>query len=305
MDTGFIKVDQRVRQNTRLSEFSLLLAALEIDAGEYSYVSLEPHGSYFSDIETIRTITSRISSREERVVTAFLPSFKNYFPDTFFVEQLEESDIHPGVMEDRFLEFWSAFDTITYRHWIAFYILKMQMLLFLDSEEVELLYWDRLGGDLPTVGREDRRYLLLLRFFAPFLRGRTLLYERVLPAFLKKPVQIEENIYSEEVIPTEMQCRLGVRNSQLGRTLIPGVKYRENFTTFRINVNELDETSIAAFAPGGSLRALLNNLVVLFAPAHLRPEVRFNFVSGLKLFAIGEQAECAYLGLSTFLRETA
>lgn len=304
MKSGFVTTDYKIREHTRLAEFALLLTTLGIEASEYYFVSLEHHGSFSTDIETIRTLTSRVSKRDERVVFIYQPSFKNYFPQTYFVEQMEESDHDPGIMEDRYLEFWSAFDTITYRHWIAFYILRLKMLFCIEHNETELLFWERTGGDLPTVSREDRRYLLLLRFFAPYFRGRRMLYEKILPAFLKKEVSIEENIPGIETIPTEYRVALGKNNSLLGRDFFPGSEFEENFTTFRININDLCLEDISDFAPEGPRRTLLKNLLILFAPAHTKNEVRFNFKPGLSLFSVGEEARTSYLGFSTYLRET-
>lgn len=304
MKTGFVTTQYKIRERTRLAEFSLLLTTLGIEASEYYFVSLEQHGNFFTDIETIRTLTSRVSKRDERVIFIHLPSFKNYFPQTYFVEQMEESDHDPGIMEDRYLEFWSAFDTITYRHWIAFYMLRLKMLFCIEDNDTELLFWERTGGDLPTISREDRRYLLLLRFFAPYFRGRRLLYEKILPAFLKKDVSVEENIPGIETIPAEYHVSLGKTNSRLGRDFYPGTEFEENFTTFRINVHGLQSEDISEFAPAGPRRILLKNLLFLFAPAHTKNEVRFNFQPGQSLFCVGEQPRSAYLGFSTYLRET-
>lgn len=304
MKTGFVTHDYQVRERTRLSEFSMLLHCLGIDSNEYYFVSLEVHGNYFTDIETIRTLTSRVLKRDERVVFAHLPSFKNYFPQSYFVEQLEESDHAPDIMEDRYLEFWSALDTITYRHWISFYILRMKMLFCIEDYDAEILYWERFGGDLPTVGKEDRRYLLLLRFFAPFFRGRKLLYERALPAFIKKPITVDENVYSVCQTPKEYHVALGKENCYLGRDFYPGTEFRENFSTFRINVAALDESDIADFAPLGRRRVLLGDILTLFAPANSQNEIAYKFQSGLKLFTPGDETKTAYLGFSTYLQET-
>ncbi len=304
MNTGFVTPDYRIRERTRLSEFSLLLHTLGIEAGQFWFVSLEAHGNFFSDIETIRTVTSRVARRDERIIFAYLPSFKNYFPQGFFVEQLEESDHHPGVWEDRYLEFWSAFDTITYRHWIAFYLLRLKLLFAIEDNDAELLYWESLGGDLPTLGKEDRKYLLLLRFFAPYFLGRRLLYERILPAFLRKPVAIEENIPALETIPAEYYSRLGQTNSYLGRDFFPGSEFEENFSTFRVNVSDLSAEDIPEFAPTGRRRVIANNLLTLFRPAHLRSELRFHFQPGLSIFVIGDEPHSAFLGFSSYLRET-
>jgi hypothetical protein len=304
MKTGFITTDHQINERIRLSEFSLLVASLGIDMGEFAFISHEAHGGYHTDIEAIRNISSRITNREDRVIAAYLPSFKNHFPETFWVEQAEESDHHPGVIEDKYLEFWSAFDTITYRHWIAFHIFKLRMLLCIDDSDTELLYWERLGGELPSLGREDRKYLLMLRLCAPFFRGRRLLYERVLPAFLKKEVIVDENIPALSEIPAEYHCRLGKANSYLGRDLFPGASYTENFSTFRINVMKLGLEDVESFAPLGHMRQIVKDLTTLFAPAHLRSIVRYNFVEGLALFTLGRESKTAYLGFSTYLRAT-
>ncbi len=305
MKTGFVATDYRINEHIRLTEFSLLLASLGIDAAEFAFISHEAQGGFVTDIEAIRTLTARTSRREERVVAAYLPSFKNHFPDTFFVEQMDESDHHPGVMENKYLEFWSAFDTITYRFWIAFHILKLRLLFCIDDSDAELLYWDRFGGDLPSIAKEDRRFLLLLRFFAPFFRGRKLLYERVLPAFLKKQVTVDENIPEENLVPEPFRNSLGKANSRLGRDFVPGSTFEENFSTFMINVNGLEISDIRDLAPTGTRRDLVDNLTVLFAPAHQRALVRYNFVPGVSPFVPGEESRTAYLGFSTFLRETA
>ncbi len=304
MKTGFITTDYPVRERTRLSEFSLLLHTLGIETGEFWFVSLEAHGNFFSDIETIRTITSRVAKRDERIVFANLPSFKNYFPQGAFVEQLEESDHHPGIWEDRYLEFWSAFDTVTYRHWISFYLLRLRMLFGIEDNDTELLYWETFGGDLPTLGREERRYLLLLRFFSPFFLGRRLLYERVLPAYLKKPVTVDEFVPARVVIEPEMRWQLGKQNSRLGRDCYPGSEFQENFSTFRVNVRNLDAADISQFGTGGARRVVASNMLTLFAPAHLRSELRFHFRSGLELFVPGDEKPQAYLGFSSYLQST-
>jgi hypothetical protein len=304
MKNGFVADGQKVNERIRLAEFSLLLASLGIAPSEFAFISHEAQGGYQTDIEAIRTLTSGVSNRQDRVVAAYLPSFKNHFPETLFVEQIEESDHHPGVMEDKYLEFWSAFDTVTYRFWIQFHILKLRMLFCIDDSETELLLWERFGGELPSLGREDRRFLLLLRLFAPFFRGRRMLYERVLPAFLKKEITVEENIASEQEVPIEYQCKLGSANSYLGRDFFPGARFTENFSTFRINVNGLKQEDIADFAPLGHRREVVDNLIVLFAPAHLRSVVRYNFVPGIAPFVLGAETKTAYLGLSTFLRGT-
>ena len=305
MKTEYVAGDYRINERTRLTEFSLLLASLGIPANEFAFISHEAQGGYHTDVEAIRTITARTSKREERIVAAYLPSFKNHFPDSFFVEQMEESDHHPGVMENKYLEFWSAFDTVTYRFWISFHTLKLKLLFCIDDAETELLYWEHLGGELPSLSKEDRRFLLLLRFFAPFFRGRRLLFERVLPAFLKKEVAVDENLWSEEEVPEPFRNRLGEANCFLGRDLYPGATFSENFSTFRINVNGLAMEDIAEFAPQGTKRSVADNLIVLFAPAHLRAVIQYNFVAGVAPFALGATNQSAYLGFSTFLRETA
>lgn len=306
MKTGFIAQHQPVRKKIRLSEFSLLLAKLDIKAQEYYFLSMEEHGNYHTDIESIRTVPTRGEGRrEERVVTAYLPSFKNYFPDHFFVELMEESDHHPGVYEDRFLEFWSAFDTTTYRNWIEIFILQLRMLFVVSDEETEQLYWQRLGGDMPSLPPEERRYLLLLRFFGPFLRGRALLFDRIIPAFTRKPVHLDEFVPAETEIPEHLRCYLGEKNHRLGRDMFPGRTFTENSTRFRVIIQQLDEEDIPDFIPHGRRRVLLENLSKLFAPAHQDSVLEYRFKSGLSLFSPGSQNKTAYLGFSTYLRETA
>ena len=106
-------------------------------------------------------------------------------------------------------------------------------------------------------------------------------------------------------MPDEFRNRLGSANSLLGRDFYPGASFCENFSTFRININDLRMDDIDDFAPHGARRAVVDNLTVLFAPAHLQAVVRYNFESGLAPFALGAEENSAYLGFSTFLRETA
>ena len=73
----------------------------------------------------------------------------------------------------------------------------------------------------------------------------------MLPAFLKKEVTVDENIWHEENVPEQFQNRLGESNSFLGRDFYPGATFCENFSTFRINVNGLDMDDITEFAPEG------------------------------------------------------
>ncbi len=305
MKTGFITQHQPVNKRTRLSEFSLLLAKLDVKAQQFYFRSLEAHGNYHTDIKSIRTVATRGEGRrEERVVDAHLPSFKNYFPESFFVELLEESDTLAGRFEDRFLEFWSAFDTTTYRNWIDIYTLQLRMLFVVSDEETENLYWQRLGGDMPSLPPEERRFLLLLRFFGPFLRGRSLLFDRIIPAFTGKPTHVEEFVPAQTEIPEQLQWSLGKKNSRLGRDIFPGRQFTQNSTRFRVVLEQLDEEDIPDFIPHGKRRVLLENLSRLFAPAHQDSQLEYRFKAGLQLFTPGTQHQTAYLGLSTYLRET-
>lgn len=297
--------DLQIPQPIRLAEFSLLMAVLGIDPDDYYYVSREAQRSSRTDVEAIRTERSLAGPREESVVTVFLPSFKNYFPEAFAIELREESDFHAGEYDDRVLRFWSAFDTLTYRFWISFHILKLRMLLYSAHVDTELLYWARFGGEAPSLGREERKYLLLLRLFAPFFRGRRLLYERVLPAFLKKRVTVIENVPHRIEVPEEYRSSMGKRNSRLGRDFFPGNSFVENQSCFRVQVEDLDEEDVALFRPGGSARNLLDNTLSLFTPAHLSGITSFSFRSGLRMFVPGREAGICYLGFSTFLRESA
>ncbi len=306
MKTGLITQHQPVRKRTRFSEFSLLLATLDIKPQEFYFLSLEEHGNYATDIEGVRTVPTRGEGRrEERVVTAYLPSFRNYFPEFFFAEELEESDNRAGVYEDRVLKFWSAFDTTTYRNWIEIYIMQLRMLFAVSDEETELLYWQRLGGDMPSLPPEERRFLLLLRFFGPFLRGRALLFDRIIPAFTGKPVRVEQFIPAEIELPENLRCYLGERNNRLGRDMFPGRSFTENSTRFRVVLEQLGEDDIPDFIPHGRRRVLLESLSKLFAPAHQDSMLEYRFDKGLTLFRPGAENRTAYLGFSTYLRETA
>jgi hypothetical protein len=300
MTNGAVKMKDRIR----LAEFSLLLAVLNVDPEDYLFLSREPQPGHNTDVEAIRSEISRTGNREESVATVYLPSFKNYFPETFMTENLEESDHYPGYYDDRNMRFWSAFDTITYRFWIEFHIHKLRMLLYVPDIDTELLYWSRFGGDTPSLGSEARKYLLLFRFFAPFFRGRRLLYERVLPAFIKKRVTVHENVPQQSEVPSGFRSRLGKRNSSLGRDLFPGRYFIENHSGFRVRIEGLEIENIAAFRPGGTTRELLDNLLQLFAPAHLRANTSFSFKAGLRTFILGCEDNISYLGFSTYLRET-
>ena len=300
MKSDSLQISGRIR----LAEFSLLMAVLGRDPSEFTFLSQEAQGGHATDIATIRRRDAETTNRQEQVISAYLPSFKNYFPDSFLVEEREESEDDPEILEDKTLNFWSAFDTTTYRFWIWFHILKLRMLLASEDTDTELLFWARLGGEVPAVAKEERKYLLLLRFYAPFFRGRRLLYERVLPAFIKKQVTVEENIPRRVPIPETYRSSMGKGNARLGRNWVPGKSFVENYSTFRVNIIDLDRSDVADFRPGGIKRKLLNNLMTLFTPAHLVGLIRYRFTPAQKLFTIGAQHKESYLGFSTYLKET-
>jgi hypothetical protein len=292
-------------ERIRLAEFSLLSAVLGLDPRDYNFVSREAQASHATDIEAIRTETSLVGNRQADIVTVYLPSFKNHFPDDLVAENRVEADHHPGEFEDGNLKFWSGLDTVTYRFWIWFHILKLQMLLYAPDTDIEELYWARFGGEKPSLGREERQYLLLLRFIAPFFRGRRLLYERILPAFIKKKVVIEENVPHEVPIPGRYWNSMGRKNAALGRSFCPGTTMIENYSTFRTHVEDLDSEDVVEFRPGGVKSRLLNKLLEITVPSHLRALTAYHFKSGIALFYLGAEEKRSYLGFSTYLRQTA
>jgi hypothetical protein len=300
MSKGTLQIKERMR----LAEFSLLMSVLGIDPRDYQFISREAQRSCSTDIEAIRREPDVHGKHEEDIVTVYLPSFKNYLPETMIREQMEESDYHPGEYDDKYLRFWSAFDTITYRFWISFHILKLRLLLYARHVDTELLFWARFGGAAPSLGVEERKYLLLLRFYSAYFRGRRLLYERVLPAFIKKKVSVQENVVNRAVVPEEFRSASGRRNSGLGRDFFPGKTFLENHSTFQVNVEDLDQDDVARFRPGGSGRELLENILHLFSPAHLRGKANYHFQPGLRLFMPGIENNICYLGFTTYLRET-
>lgn len=294
----------QIKERMRLAEFSLLMSVLGIDPQDYQFVSREALGGYRTDIEAIRREPGTRGKHGEDVVTVYLPSFKNYLPEMMVHEQMEESDYHPGEYDDRYLRFWSAFDTVTYRFWISFHILKLRLLLYSRHVDTELLFWARFGGAAPSLGVEERKYLLLLRFYSAFFRGRRLLYERILPAFIKKRVRVQENIVRRAEVPEEYRSSSGQKNSSLGRDFFPGKTFPESHSTFQVNVEDLDQDDVSRFRPGGAGRDLLENLMHLFSPAHLRGIANYHFQPGLRLFVPGAEDNICYLGFTTYLRET-
>lgn len=295
---------EHVNERIRLTEFSLLAAVLGLDPADYGFVSREAQRGYHTDIEAIRTETARVGNRQEQIATVYLPTFRDYLPDTFMTENVQESDHHGNEFEDANLKFWSAFDTTTYRFWIWFHILKLRMLLYVREIDTEELYWARFGGDAPAVGREERRYLLLLRFMAPFFRGRRGFYERILPAFIKKRVTVVENVPRRVPIPVEFRCKMGTPNAALGRSFCPGDSFVENRTTFAVVVNDLTEDDLPYYRPGGSRSRLLDKLLTLLVPANLNAETRYRFEPGQEIFTLGAKEKRGYLGFSTYLRKT-
>ncbi len=294
----------QIKERMRLAEFSLLMSVLGIDPRDYQFISREAQTSYRTDVEAIRREPGMLGAHEEDVVTVYLPSFKNYLPERMIREQVEESDHHPGEFDDKYLRFWSAFDTVTYRFWISFHILKLRLLLYGRHVDTELLFWARFGGAAPSLGVEERKYLLLLRFYSAFFRGRRLLYERILPAFIKKRVRVRENVVHQAVVPEEYRSSSGRKNSGLGRDFFPGKTFAENHSTFQVNVEDLDQNDVARFRPGGAGRDLLENILHLFSPAHLRGIANYHFQPGLRLFVPGTENNICYLGFTTYLRET-
>ncbi|MFH2055925.1 MAG: type VI secretion system baseplate subunit TssG [bacterium] len=295
---------EHVNERIRLTEFSLLAAVLGLDPADYGFVSREAQRSYYADIEAIRTETARVGNRQEQIATVYLPTYRDYFPDTFVTENVQESDHHTNEFEDANLKFWSTFDTTTYRFWIWFHILKLRMLLYVRDIDTEELYWARFGGDAPAVGREERRYLLLLRLVAPFFRGRRAFYERVLPAFIKKRVTVVENVPRRVPIPVEFRSKMGTPNAALGRSFCPGDSFVENYSTFAVVVNDLTEEDLPFYRPGGSRSRLLDKLLTLLVPANLNAEMRFRFLPDQEIFTLGAAEKRGYLGFSTYLRKT-
>jgi hypothetical protein len=295
---------EQINERIRLAEFSLLSAVLGLDPADYGFISREAQRGYHTDFEAIRTETARSGNRQEQMATVYLPTYRDYFPDTFVTEQVEESDHHPNEYEDTHLKFWSAFDTTTYRFWIWFHILKLRMLLYVRDIDTEELYWGRFGGEAPAVGREERRFLLRLRLIAPFFRGRKLFYERILPSFVKKRVSVVENVPRRVPIPEEFRCKMGQGNAALGRSFFPGDSFVENRSTFAVVVHDLTAADLAAFRPGGTRSRLLEKLLTLLVPANLQAETRFRFAPGMQVFTLGAEQRSSYLGFSTYLRET-
>jgi len=295
---------EQVNERIRLTEFSLLAAVLGLDPADYGFISREAQRSYHTDIEAIRTELARVGNRQEQTITVYLPTFRDYLPWSFVAENVQESDHFTGEYEDGNLKFWSTFDTTTYRFWIWFHILKLRMLLYVRDIDTEELYWGRFGGEAPAVGREERRYLLLLRMIAPFFRGRRIFYARILPAFIKKRVTVMENLPRRVPIPEEFRCKMGQPTAALGRTMCPGDSFVENHSTFAVVVNDLDENDVNLYRPGGTRSRLLEKLLTLLTPANLRAETRYRFCPGQEIFVLGEKERRGYLGFSTYLRRT-
>jgi predicted component of type VI protein secretion system len=62
-----------------------------------------------------------------------------------------------------------------------------------------------------------------------------------------------ENVAARYDIPTDLQCRLGLRNSRLGDELVIGRSFREYDSSYALTVSDVNPDDVADLLPGKPL----------------------------------------------------
>ena len=102
-------------------------------------------------------------------------------------------------------------------------------------------------------------------------------------------VRVEQYVERWVNIVPEQQCRLGDKNSQLGRTINLGSKVRDRSGKFRLVIGPLDFSQFSAFLPQQANHAALLELIQFLMPDHLCFDIELILKSSeVPSFKLGE-----------------
>ncbi len=118
----------------------------------------------------------------------------------------------------------------------------------------------------------------------------------VLGRLLKYKFRLRENVRASTAIPKELRYRLGLKTARLGKETVLGRSFKENDSTYELEISDIPGDEVAALLPGGKMRRRIERLLDYSMPDHLDRRITLKVNrSGLK----GDRQR--YLGYSTYI----
>lgn len=141
-------------------------------------------------------------------------------------------------------------------------------------------------------------------YFAGLLRQRPVSasgLQRMLNAYLRVPVKVDQFVGKWYVIPSGQRSTLGGVNAALGQTMLLGERVWQRNLRARIRIGPLSHAQYLSFLPDGEYAAVLEKIVTLATgfqyEYEIRPILRAADVHPVRLGKDG----CARLGYDSFL----
>jgi type VI secretion system protein ImpH len=130
-----------------------------------------------------------------------------------------------------------------------------------------------LGGVVPSRGLPPFELLALAPLLA--MRSRSartmkLIVERLLQG---PRVEVEQFALRRVQIREEDRCMLGRSNNALSANFAIGTSVADRSSRFRVIVGPVDYATYQSLMPGGDRHAILRDIILQLAPAHLEPEL--------------------------------
>jgi len=145
-------------------------------------------------------------------------------------------------------------------------------------------------------------------YFSGLLRTRPVsasTVERVLMAYFRVPVRLEQFFGCWDPIPENRRSTLGTTTPVLGAGAALGVRLWRHDLCARLHIGPLDEAQAQSFLPGGDALAALGEMASMFAVPTLRYEVRLLLAPPcIKRCTLSTRTPPLKLGWGTFLTGT-
>lgn len=143
-----------------------------------------------------------------------------------------------------------------------------------------------------------------IAYFTGLLRQRPVSAEtlqKVLSAYFREPVRVEQFVGHWYVVPAEQRSVLGGKNTQLGGNALVGERVFQRNLRIRIHIGPLRHGPYMAFLPQGDLAAALEKILSLATGGQFEYEIRpILRAADVKPAGLGDRVGCR-LGQDSFI----
>ncbi len=279
-----------------------LLMKLGIDIHRIHIRAVGEHRNYLGEILSQQPVAGKpVDESTTVVLDVGFPSAVDWLPYQFFYGW-HGTQAGARVWEDNARHLMAPFDGSVIRYTTVALHERLEYSLALVNLDYLLRYLKLFNFSLPEPPDHIREPLMWAAIMPGFhlWAGNPEFVAHVLRFLLGFDFRFIENVAARYDIPTDLQCRLGRRNSRLGDDLVMGQSFQEYDSSYVLTVSGVKPNEVADLLPGKPKRRKIEWVLSICMPTNLDCKIRIKVDEGD--LNLGSSRGRSFLGYSTFVQ---